>query len=148
MKINRRITAMLIVPASVVCMAATATAASAASIAPPPPQPLTGTVCGSNSNGTFDDCTTVTGGGLQITSITAGVSAANPTPNVHVEFTGPAGLITNTANFTLDLTGKNFTWHNPTPNTNRPAGNYCTITWQLAGGTQHLLDQSCVGVHA
>ncbi len=151
MKIFGRL-AIAVIPwtAAAFFVAATATAAAAAT-GPDAVHPLTGSMCNTQNSITpaATQCTTVTGSGLQIASITGQANTIKSLANLHVEFYGPNGLITNTAAFTLDGT-RSFTWHNPSPTAEMKPGDYCTELWQYnaANGNYDAIVSACVDVHA
>jgi hypothetical protein len=117
--------------------------------------PRTGSGCNGLSIQQFFNCTTVNGSGLKITSISGyTVNASTATyPNMHIEFYGPNGLIHNCGTFTLGgglgTHGPTCTWTNPNPNTNEPAGDYCSVAWRyLGGGNYQEGGPECIGVHS
>jgi hypothetical protein len=140
-------------------MAMVASAIIVVSAAPAPAMastvsPATGTGCYSGIFGFNDyaECTTVTGTGLKVTSIAGKAvnSSSQPLNNVHLEFYGPKGVITNTATFNLPGNTQTgwYTWHNPNPNAIMPAGDYCTELWiARAGGGYTSMADACIEVH-
>lgn len=121
--------------------------AAMASPAPTNVIPATGTACGGTGEG-VQECTMVTGIGLQVTSIGGQVKNHNASAvTVEVNITGPNGHITNTAFFAVNGGGVTpfKTWHNPNPNANVTPGNYCTQALDQSG---HVLSQACVSVHS
>lgn len=123
-------------------MPATAMASSAK---PATVRPLTGEGC----NGL--ECTEVVGTGLQITSISGAANNTSPLPlnNIHIEFYGPNGLITNTPQFNLPPYSSSGwrTWHNPNPSANMTPGDYCTELWQYVNGG-YTGQSDCINVRA
>jgi hypothetical protein len=119
-----------------------------------PVVPATASGCNTASLDQWHNCTTVTGSGLKITSISGyGVSEVDGTlSNLHVEIYGPNGLIKNCGTFSIPGmgdTGPICSWTNPKPSTNQTAGDYCTITWQYEGGTTYKSGGAeCIGVHS
>ena len=112
-----------------------------------------GPYCNNYPTGAWANCTTVTGSGLKITSI-SGFTVNDGTAtekNMHVQIYGPNGTIKNCGTFTLPLGGfgPTCTWTNPSPNVSEPAGSYCSVTWQLeSDGTYRDSGAECIGVHA
>ena len=112
-----------------------------------------GPYCNNYPSGAWANCTTVNGTGLKITSISGfTVNDVNVTEkNMHVQIYGPNGTLKNCGTFSVagGAFGPTCTWTNPSPNTNEPAGNYCTVTWQLeSDGTYRDSGAECIGVHA
>ena len=112
-----------------------------------------GPYCNNYPTGGWANCTTVIGSGLKITSISgfAVDDIGVQLKNMHVEIYGPKGAIKNCGTFTLNypINGPTCTWTNPSPNTNEPAGDYCSVTWQLeSDGTYQDSGAECIGVHA
>jgi hypothetical protein len=112
-----------------------------------------GPYCNNYPLGAWANCTTVIGTGLKITSISGftvnDVNVAEK--NMHVQIYGPNGTIKNCGTFTVQAAsnGPTCTWTNPSPNTNEPAGSYCSVTWQLeSNGTYQDSGAECIGVHA
>jgi len=115
-----------------------------------PPVPATGSGCNEFTIAPWYNCTTVTGSGLKITSVSGYVH--NPDDgtlsNMHVEIYGP---IQNCGTFSVgaDDNGPICKWTNPSPNTNEPAGDYCSVTWQYEGGSSYEEGgPECVDVHS
>lgn len=100
----------------------------------------------------FDtECTSVVGTGLKITSISGYFYAADlPVNGIHIEIYGPRGLIKNCGQYNQTTKhGPTCTWTNPSPNTNEPAGSYCTEAWQNQGSNGYSsLSVECIGVHS
>ena len=95
-----------------------------------------------------DSCVAVSGSGLHVNSVTGSYSnlTASLKSNVHIQLTGPQGVIKNCGQTNVaGNTTTNCTW---SPNANEPAGNYCTTTWQYGGGTYTDIGHACVGVHS
>lgn len=111
-----------------------------------------GPYCNNYPTGDWANCTTVIGSGLKITSISGFTvdDGGIQEKNMHVEIYGPKGVIKNCGTFTLNYpNGPTCTWTNPSPNTNEPAGSYCSVTWQLeSNGTYQDSGAECIGVHA
>jgi hypothetical protein len=112
-----------------------------------------GPYCNNYPLGGWANCTTVIGSGLKITSISgfAVDDAGVQLKNMHVQIYGPKGTLKNCGTFTLNYptNGPTCTWTNPSPNTNEPAGSYCSVTWQLeSDGTYQDSGAECIGVHA
>jgi hypothetical protein len=100
----------------------------------------------------FDtECTSVVGSGLKITSISGYFDAADlPYNGLHIEIFGPKGLIKNCPQYnqTTEI-GPTCSWTNPSPNTNEPAGNYCTEAWQNQGSNGYSgISTLCIDVHS
>jgi hypothetical protein len=115
--------------------------------------PATGSGCNEFTLAPWYNCTTVTGSGLKIQSVSGYVH--NPDDgtlsNMHVELYGPDGLIQNCGTFSVgaDDNGPICKWTNPSPNTNEPAGDYCSVTWQYEGGNSYEEGgPECVDVHS
>jgi hypothetical protein len=95
-------------------------------------------------------CVTVNGSGLHITSMVGSFqnNTHNGFLNIHIELTGPKGLIKNCPQVSDVYVGQTITctW---SPNDNRAAGNYCSTTWQNNGGGNFTnLGEACVDVHS
>ena len=134
---------------------AATTSASATPITVTNTQPIpdTGSGCNEFTLAPWYNCTTVTGSGLKIQSVSGYVH--NPDDgtlsNMHVEIYGPKGLIQNCGTFSVgaDDNGPICKWTNPSPNTNEPAGDYCSVTWQYEGGNSYEEGgPECVNVHS
>jgi len=115
--------------------------------------PETGSGCNEFTLAPWYNCTTVTGSGLKITSVSGYVH--NPDDgtlsNMHVEIYGPKGLIQNCGTFSVGPgdTGPICKWTNPHPNANEPGGDYCSVTWQYEGGNSYEEGgPECVNVHS
>jgi hypothetical protein len=133
-------------------LAATPSASHAHLVKAPRPDSA-GPYCNNYPSGGWANCTTVIGSGLKITSISgfAVDDAGVQEKNMHVEIYGPRGAIKNCGTFTLNYPNKGptCTWTNPSPNTNEPAGSYCSVTWQFeSDGTYRDSGAECIGVHA
>jgi hypothetical protein len=141
--------AIAAVPASIFMVAAPV-AAMASTVQPSVVQPLTGSGCYSGV-GTHDlgqECTEVVGSGLKITSISGEYNNTTPySATVYIDYYGPKGYITKTGNLTVASKASTgyHTWHNPNPNTNEPAGDYCTEAFLVAGNKGIWSD--CIQVH-
>ena len=91
-------------------------------------------------------CDAINGSGLHINSQTGTVinesgSAAN---GIHIELSGPHGLIKNCAQVNIGGGGTtSCTW---SPNANETAGNYCSDTWQDVSGKFTDRGHACVDV--
>jgi hypothetical protein len=112
-----------------------------------------GPYCNNYPLGAWANCTTVNGTGLKITSISGFTvnDSSSTLKNLHVQIYGPNGTIKNCGTFSLagGALGPTCTWTNPSPNTSEPAGNYCSVTWQLeSNGTYRDSGAECIGVHA
>lgn len=120
---------------------------AAATTRPSTVVPLTGSGC-NYAHLAATECTTVTGSGLKITSITA--TAYNnlgvAVPDSWIELYGPNGYITKTAAVTMAAHGGigPSTWHNPHPTTNMTPGDYCTEVYTEGSATS----AECIDVHS
>jgi hypothetical protein len=123
---------------------AVAAAAAALVIAVPGSAMATGNGC---NQGDGLECTTVTGPGLKITSITGSwFNNSSSKQTVYLVAYGPDGYITKTGYYTVAVgssTGAH-TWHNPNPNANMTAGDYCTEAYSSTGPA---LISDCIEVH-
>lgn len=113
----------------------------------------TGSGCNFATLAPWYNCTTVNGSGLKINYISGYVHnpADGPLSNLHVEIYGPKGLIKNCGTFSVGASddGPICKWTNPSPGTNEPAGDYCTVTWQYEGGNSYEEGgPECIGVHS
>lgn len=115
--------------------------------------PDTGSGCNEFTLAPWYNCTTVDGSGLKIDYVSGYVH--NPDDGtlskMHVEIYGPKGLIKNCGSFSVgaDDNGPICKWTNPRPNTNEPAGDYCSVTWQYEGGNSYEEGGAeCVDVHS
>ena len=101
-----------------------------------------------NGTGPLYTCVYVNGGGLHINDVQGSVyntRSGNQT-HVHIEITGPHGVIKNCVDSTIPSLGTIYcTW---SPNANEPAGNYCVTAWQYVAGHSDNRGHVCVGVHA
>lgn len=115
--------------------------------------PLTGSSCNPDILEAASECTTVTGSGLYIDSI-SGVTFSNVVytlDDLHIEIYGPQGHIFNCAQFNLGGGGKSepCLWVNPDGGSlKEPAGDYCSRVWQYNGSGYTVLSAECVNVHA
>jgi hypothetical protein len=95
-------------------------------------------------------CISVTGSGLDIGTLSGWDINSTQTSwaNLHIELTGPNGLIKNCPQFTLQVGYESpvCSW---SPNHDEPAGTYGQTTWQ-ATGTNSYRDVTgiTVGVHS
>ena len=106
-----------------------------------------GSSCGGISR-PFQVCVNVNGGGLHVNYVQGSVHNAGTgtQPHVHIEISGPRGLIKNCADTSINpLQTIYCTW---SPNANEPAGNYCATGWQFASGGYVDIGEGCVGVHS
>ncbi len=101
-----------------------------------------------NGTGPLYTCVYVSGGGLHVNYVEGSVynmRSGNQT-HVHIEITGPHGLIKNCVDSTIPSLGTIYcTW---SPNANEVAGNYCVTAWQYVAGHYDNRGNVCVGVHA
>ena len=101
-----------------------------------------------NGTGPLYTCVYVNGGGLHINDVQGSVyntRSGNQT-HVHIEITGPHGVIKNCVDSTIPSLGTIYcTW---SPNANEVAGNYCVTAWQYVAGHYYNRGNVCVGVHA
>ena len=101
-----------------------------------------------NGTGPLYTCVYVSGGGLHINYVEGSVynmRSGNQT-HVHIEITGPHGVIKNCVDSTIPSLGTIYcTW---SPNANEVAGNYCVTAWQYVAGHYYNRGNVCVGVHA
>jgi hypothetical protein len=96
----------------------------------------------------LDTCDYVNGSGLHVNYVrgTTQNLAASVQHNLHLEISGPHGLIKNCAQVNLGGGATmTCTW---SPNANEPAGNYCTDLWQYSGGRYTDRGHACVNVHS
>jgi hypothetical protein len=114
--------------------------------------PASATDCNPTPLAAVSECTTVLGSGLKISQIT-GIAISNvdyTITQVHIEIYGPNGLIHNCPNINIgayDTAG--CTWKNPTPNTNRTGGDYCSEAWEHITGSYYAkLSTECINVHS
>ena len=113
-------------------------------------RPLTGSGCFDKDSGVSIvavECTKVVGTGLKVTSIAGQYNnGTNSAQTIYIDFYGPKGYITKTANLKVAGQGSTsyYTWHNPNPNANMPAGYYCTEAF-FSNGTAIISD--CIEVH-
>jgi hypothetical protein len=130
------------VPIALAGCAMLLSAALPATTAMAAPIPQSGNSCGPQIVGA-QECTAIVGTGLKITSISGTLYNNSPAElyDVYIEFYGPNGYITKTATYDIPAWGHigGFVWHNPNPNANMTAGDYCT---QGAGHSD------CVDVHS
>ena len=133
--------------------ATTSVSATSITVTDTQPIPDTGSGCNEFTLAPWYNCTTVTGSGLKIQSVSGYV--VNPDDgtlsNMHVEIYGPKGLIQNCGTFSVgaDENGPICKWTNPSPNTSEPAGDYCSVTWQYEGGNSYEEGgPECVDVHS
>jgi hypothetical protein len=95
-----------------------------------------------------DSCVAVSGSGLHVNSVVGSYEnlTASLKSNVHIELSGPGGLIKDCAqtNVAGDAT-ITCTW---APNANEPSGNYCTTTWQYGSGIYTDIGHACLDVHS
>jgi len=95
----------------------------------------------------FDVCVSVNGSGRHINSIQGSLHNAGTGTqrHVHIELSGPHGVIKNCAATTIGpLQTIYCTW---SPHANEPAGKYCATGWQFASGQYHNVGEPCVDVH-
>jgi hypothetical protein len=107
-----------------------------------------GRSCQQEANGPLDTCADLNGSGLHINYLQGSVynERIGNQPNVHIELTGPRGLIKNCASTTVPSGGTIYcTW---SPNANEPAGNYCVTSWQYESGSYIERGHACVDVHS
>jgi hypothetical protein len=104
--------------------------------------------CQQEPNGFLYTCSSVNGSGLHVNSLQGSVlnNGVGDQVNVHIELTGPHGLIKNCASTTVgSLDTITCTW---SPNASETAGNYCATSWQLESGQQESRGHACVDVHS
>jgi hypothetical protein len=95
-------------------------------------------------------CASVTGSGLHIGTLSGWDNNTTGTSwsNLHIELTGPNGLIKNCPEFNLPV-GYSTPVCSWSPNSNEPAGSYGQTTWQRTGTNSYRnLTGITVGVHA
>jgi len=64
---------------------------------------------------------------------------------VHLELSGPHGLIKNCPTITVGAFDNDYcTW---SPNANETAGRYCVTVWQFASHKWNARAHACVAVH-
>jgi hypothetical protein len=141
--------AVAAVPAAIF-MAAAPVTAMASTAQPSIARPMTGVGCyGGTSDDLGQECTEVVGSGLKITSIAGEYNNTTPfTDTVYIDYYGPKGYITKTGSLTVASGGSTgyHTWHNPKPNVNMPAGDYCTEAILVAANRPIWSD--CIDVRA
>lgn len=95
-------------------------------------------------------CISVTGSGLYIGTLSGWDNNSTGTswPNLHIELTGPNGLIKNCPEFNLQV-GRGSPVCSWSPNHNEPAGTYGQTTWMRTGTNSYRkLTGITVGVHS
>jgi hypothetical protein len=111
-----------------------------------------GPAMASATNCSAFECTKVHGTGLHIDYLSGWLDLTNwccaGPIKIHIELYGPKGHIKNCPQYTGDDysgPGPTCTW---SPNSNEPAGNYCSRAWQYNGGGNYsIFDYECVNVH-
>ncbi|HZP52117.1 hypothetical protein [Actinocrinis sp.] len=95
-----------------------------------------------------EECTTVVGSGLEITSISGQYKDADQTYTLYIDFYGPNGHITNTGNITVSAGHSTsvYTWHNPHPTALMTPGYYCTEA--IIANTGAAIWSDCIEVHS
>jgi hypothetical protein len=107
-----------------------------------------GQSCQQQANGNLNTCAYVNGSGLHVNYFQGSVNneGSGDQTNVHIELTGPHGLIQNCGTTTVHSLATIYCkW---SPNANETAGNYCATSWQLASGKQIERGHACVDVHS
>ena len=113
-------------------------------------RPQTGEGCYDKDSGVSivgEECTEVVGSGLKVTSISGQFNnGTNSAETIYIYYYGPKGYITKTANLNVPAQGSTswHTWHNPNPNANMPAGDYCTEAYKSNGSP---IISDCIQVH-
>lgn len=95
------------------------------------------------------ECTSVVGSGLKITSISGRLLVDKTGGTYHIEIFGPHGLIKNCASYKQTTTsfGPWCTFNTADPNVNNVAGDYCSEGWEFEGGTTwRAMATECIGV--
>jgi hypothetical protein len=107
----------------------------------------TGQSC-ATSGGPFYTCSYVNGTGLHINYMQGSVlnQRTSTWTNVHIELSGPRGLIQNCAQ--TNIAGGQTIYCRWSPNANEPAGNYCVDAWRLSSGTYVNMGHACLAVHS
>ncbi|HZR53785.1 MAG TPA: hypothetical protein VFB06_30290 [Streptosporangiaceae bacterium] len=103
--------------------------------------------CQNEANGFLEGCANVNGSGLHINSLQGVVTniGVGDQHMVHLELSGPHGLIKNCPTITVgSLDSDSCTW---SPNANETAGSYCVTVWQFASNKWVARAKACVGVH-
>ncbi len=105
--------------------------------------------CQPEANGNLVTCVYVSGSGLHVNYVQGSVNngGVGDQLKVHIELTGPHGLIKNCPSTTVGSLDTIYcTWP---PNANETAGNYCATSWQLLpNGKQHEQGHACLDVHS
>jgi hypothetical protein len=111
----------------------------------------TGTGCNPDPFSQVQECTTVVGSGLRISSISGWTvnNTSSTFDNLHIEIYGPQGHLGNCNVFSLGnlATGPTCVWRNPSPLVDRVGGDYCSRVWQLFNGRYTVGSSECVNVH-
>jgi hypothetical protein len=95
-------------------------------------------------------CVNITGTGLHIDSMKGWMrnNTGTSIPRLHIELSGPNGLIRNCSTFTAAAhsNSPNCIW---SPNKPETGGHYCVTLWQYEGGTLYnKFGQDCVDVRS
>ena len=107
-----------------------------------------GQSCQPKANTNLTTCSYVNGSGLHVNYVQGSVNngGVGDQTNVHIELTGPHGLIKNCATTTVGSLDTIYcTW---SPNANETAGDYCATAWQLLSGKQQENGYACLDVHS
>jgi hypothetical protein len=131
------------------CLAAPVLGASvlaATYVASAPPAFASASHCNESPFEVVRECTSVTGSGLHIDSLSGWANNLTiPINNFHIELYGPRGHIKNCPVQTLVFTSTTCTW---SPHANEPKGDYCSRAWaKNIDGTYKQVGVECIGVH-
>jgi hypothetical protein len=126
--------------------AAGATLLATAFVLPASPAMASGRSC--QVVGALDTCDSVNGSGLHVNYVQGSVQNTHGSvqTNIHIELSGPRGLIKNCAQ--TNIQGLATIYCKWSPNANEPAGQYCTTTWKYANGSYSEQGHACVDVHS
>jgi len=100
------------------------------------------------SGGPFQTCSYVNGSGLHINYQQGSVyNERNDTwYDVHIELSGPDGLIKNCAQ--TNIAGGATIYCTWSPNANEPGGNYCATAWEYLNDQYVNQGEACLDVHS
>lgn len=109
----------------------------------------TGNACTTYSWGLV--CVNITGTSLHVDSMKGWMrnNTSDSLPGLHIEMTGPHGLIKNCPSsgswyIYPNSNSPNCIW---SPNANETGGTYCVILWQYQSGSYVAVGRECVKVH-
>jgi hypothetical protein len=111
-------------------------------------RPASDSSCTSGIN-SDEVCVFISGSGLHVNSVegTFMNGADEGSISVHIEISGPSGLIQNCSEVSLPAQDSvACTWN---PNANEPAGSYCATGWEeVSGGKFEDIAESCAPVRS